>query len=215
MQHRIPLFDGLAPESVERLMSRSVERSYPKQTVVIHEGDDPTGMYVIVSGRVRAYLTDANGKEFVLATHGEGEYFGELALLDDAPRSASVATVEPCRLLVLSRASFEECLLQNPHLALQLLKGLARRVRRLTESARTLALKDVFGRITALLQDLAIEREGILVVEERLTHQEIARRIGSSREMVSRILKDLETGGYIEVDAAHHLVIRRKLPSSW
>lgn len=215
MQHRIPLFDGLAPESVERLMSRSVERSYPKQTVVIHEGDDPTGMYVIVSGRVRAYLTDANGKEFVLATHGEGEYFGELALLDDAPRSASVATVEPCRLLVLSRASFEECLLQNPELALQLLKGLARRVRRLTESARTLALKDVFGRITALLQDLAVERDGALVVEERLTHQEIARRIGSSREMVSRILKDLETGGYIEVDAAHRLAIRRKLPSSW
>ena len=215
MQHRIPLFDGLAPESVERLMSRSVERNYPKQTVVIHEGDDPTGMYVIVSGRVRAYLTDANGKEFVLATHGEGEYFGELALLDDAPRSASVATVEPCRLLVLSRASFEECLLQNPELALQLLKGLARRVRRLTESARTLALKDVFGRITALLQDLAVERDGVLVIEERLTHQEIARRIGSSREMVSRILKDLETGGYIEVDAAHRLAIRRKLPSSW
>lgn len=215
MQHRIALFEGLPPESIERLMSRSVERSYPKQTVVIHEGDDPTGMYVIVSGRVRAFLTDASGKEFVLATHGEGEYFGELALLDDAPRSASVATIEPCRLLVLSRASFEDALLQNPELALQLLKGLARRVRRLTESARTLALKDVFGRITALLQDLAIDRDGIPVVEERLTHQEIARRIGSSREMVSRILKDLETGGYIEVDAAHRLAIRRKLPSSW
>jgi len=215
MQHRIALFEGLAPESLERLMSRSVERSYPKQTVVIHEGDDPTGMYVIVSGRARAYLTDANGKEFVLATLGENEYFGELSLLDDEPRSASVATIEACRLLVLSRSTFEECLLQHPDLALQLLKGLARRVRRLTESARTLALKDVFGRITALMQDLAVDRDGVLVIEERLTHQEIARRIGSSREMVSRILKDLETGGYIGVDAAHRLAIRRKLPSSW
>jgi CRP/FNR family cyclic AMP-dependent transcriptional regulator len=215
MQHRIALFEGLAPESLERLMGRSVERRYPKQTVVIHEGDDPTALYVIVEGRVRAYLTDPGGKEFVLATHGEGEYFGELALLDEAPRSASVATLEPCRLLVLSRASFEECLLQNPELGLQLLKGLVRRVRRLTESARTLALKDVFGRITALLQDLAVARDGVLVIEERLTHQEIARRIGASREMVSRILKDLETGGYIAADAAHRLALLRRLPASW
>lgn len=215
MHPPIPLFEGLAPESLDRLMSRCVERRYPKQTVVIHEGDEASALYVIRSGRVRAYLTDANGREFVLATHGEGEYFGELALLDDAPRSASVATLEPCHVLVLSRAAFEECLAQNPDLALQLLKGLARRVRRLTESARTLALKDVFGRIVALLRDLALERDGALVVEERLTHQEIAKRIGSSREMVSRIMKDLETGGYLETDAERRLVIRRKLPNSW
>lgn len=88
-------------------------------------------------------------------------------------------------------------------------------MRRLTESARTLALKDVFGRIVALLRDLALERDGALVVEERLTHQEIAKRIGSSREMVSRIMKDLETGGYLETDAERRLVIRRKLPNSW
>ena len=92
---------------------------------------------------------------------------------------------------------------------------LAQRVRRLTQSARSLALKDVFGRITALLQEVAVEKSGALVVEERLTHQEIAKRIGSSREMVSRILKDLETGGYIEIDASHRLTLRRKLPSSW
>ncbi len=215
MQNSIALFEGLPPESFERLMSRSVVRTFPKQTVVIHEGDDPTALYVILSGRVRAYLTDAGGKEFVLATHGEGEYFGELALLDDEPRSASVATLEACRLLVLSKSAFQESLAQNPDLALQLIKGLAQRVRRLTQSARSLALKDVFGRITALLQDLAVDSSGVLIVEERLTHQEIARRIGSSREMVSRIVKDLETGGYIEIDGAHRLTLRRKLPSSW
>lgn len=215
MHPPIPLFEGLAPDSIDRLMSRCVERRYPKQTVVIHEGDEASGLYVIRAGKVRAYLTDASGREFVLATHGEGDYFGELALLDDAPRSASVATVEPCQLLVLSRTAFEDCLLQNPDLAVQLLKGLAKRVRRLTESARTLALKDVFGRIVSLLKDLAVERDGALVIEERLTHQEIAKRIGASREMVSRIMKDLETGGYLETDAGRHLLIRRKLPSSW
>lgn len=215
MHPPIPLFEGLAPDSIDRLMSRCVERRYPKQTVVIHEGDEASALYVIRAGKVRAYLTDASGREFVLATHGEGDYFGELALLDDAPRSASVATVEPCQLLVLSRTAFEDCLLQNPDLAVQLLKGLAKRVRRLTESARTLALKDVFGRIVSLLKDLAVERDGALVIEERLTHQEIAKRIGASREMVSRIMKDLETGGYLETDAGRHLLIRRKLPSSW
>ena len=209
------LFEGLSQDNLDRLLARAVARTYPKNAVIIHEGDESNSLFVIVAGRVKVYLTDASGKEFVLTTQGEGEYFGELALVDDAPRSASVATLEPCKFLVLSKAAFQESLREHPDVALQLIKGLVRRIRRLTENARTLALKDVFGRIAALLQELAVPLGEALMVQERLTHQEIARRIGSSREMVSRILKDLETGGYIAVDAEHRISIRRKLPQSW
>lgn len=215
MRPSIELFDGLSQENLDRLLARAVTRSYPKNAVIIHEGDESNSLFVILSGRVRVYLTDASGKEFVLTTQSEGEYFGELALVDDAPRSASVAALEACKLMVLSKAAFQESLREYPDLGLQLIKGLVRRVRRLTENARALALKDVFGRIVALLHDLSAPRGDMLVVQERLTHQEIARRIGSSREMVSRILKDLETGGYIAVDADHRITIRRKLPQSW
>jgi CRP/FNR family cyclic AMP-dependent transcriptional regulator len=211
----VPLFEGLPSDSVDRLLARAVVRTYPRHAVVISEGDKSGSLYAILEGRVKVYLTDTGGKEFVLTTQGAGDYFGELSLLDDAPRSASVAAVEPCRLLVLSKQSFQDCLREHPDLALQIIRGLARRVRRLTESARSLALKDVFGRITTLLQDLAEQGDGLPVVKDRLTHQEIAHRIGASREMVSRIMKDLETGGYIEVDPSNHILIRRKLPRSW
>lgn len=211
----LPLFEGLARESVERLLARAVVRTFARNASIIHEGDRSGSLYLILQGKVKVYLTDAGGKEFVLTTQSAGEYFGELALLDDAPRSASVAALEPCRLLVLSKAAFQDSLRTDPDLALQLIRGLARRVRRLTRSAGNLALMDVCGRVASLLQELAVERNGKQVVEERLTHQEIADRIGASREMVSRIMKDLETGGYLELDPAYCIVLRRKLPHAW
>jgi CRP/FNR family cyclic AMP-dependent transcriptional regulator len=200
---------------VDWLLSHGVTRSYARNAVIICEGDDPTAFYVVVSGRLRVYLTESSGKEFVLRTLNEGDYFGELALLDDEPRSASVAAIEPCKLLVLSKSAFKESIAKNPELAWQLIKGLSKRVRNLTENARTLATKDVFGRLASLLLELARDQNGERWIAERITHQDIARRIGSSREMVSRIMKDLETGGYIEVDAEHRIGIRKKLPNHW
>lgn len=211
----IPLFDVLPQEMVDRLLAHAVTRTYVRNAVIISEGDEPTAFYVVLSGRLRVFLTESSGKEFVLRTLGEGDYFGELALLDDEPRSASVAAIESCKLLVLSKAAFQDSITQNPDLAWQLIKGLAKRVRNLTDNARALATKDVFGRLANLLQELSSDAHDGRWIVERITHQDIARRIGSSREMVSRIMKDLEVGGYIEVDAAHRIGIRKKLPRSW
>jgi CRP/FNR family cyclic AMP-dependent transcriptional regulator len=126
-----------------------------------------------------------------------------------------VATLEPCKLLVLSKASFQESLARHPELATHLIQWLAGKVRRLTDSAYLIATRDVFGRLKALLMERAKAKGDLLLIEERLTHQEIASRIGCAREMVSRIMRDLVTGGYLQIDIDHHILIRKKLPQSW
>jgi CRP/FNR family cyclic AMP-dependent transcriptional regulator len=214
MLEKVPLFQGLSEAQLARLSGRAVTRAYPKGAIVINEGDEAGTLYVIVSGTVKAYLSDEHGKEVVLSTMGPGEYFGELAMFDDTRRSASVATLEPCRLMSLQKSLVQEVVHADPEIALHLQEGLARRVRKLTESVRTLALLDVFGPLARTLDELAVERDGQRVIEPRPTQQDIANRIGASREMVSRILTDLARGGYIQVEDKQ-IVIRRKIPSHW
>jgi CRP/FNR family transcriptional regulator, cyclic AMP receptor protein len=211
----ISLFQGLPQQSIEQLLSGGVQRTYPKTCVIINEGDEATSLYIVLSGRLKVYRADAGGKEFILDTLSEGDHFGELALVDDEPRSATVATLEPCKLLVLSKASFHESLTRNPELAAHLIQWLAGKVRRLTDSAYLIATRDVFGRLRALLTERAKPKGELMVVEEHLTHQEIASRIGCTREMVSRIMRDLVTGGYIEIDTDHRIVVCKQLPQSW
>jgi CRP/FNR family cyclic AMP-dependent transcriptional regulator len=210
----IPLFEGLPQESIDQLLSGGVQRTYPKNSVIINEGDEATSLYIVLSGRLKVYRADADGKEFILDTLTEGEHFGELALVDDEPRSASVATLEPCKLLVLSKASFHESLTGNPELAAHLIRWLAGKVRRLTDSTYLIATRDVFGRLRALVTERAKPKGGAMVMEH-LTHQEIASRIGCTREMVSRIMRDLVTGGYLEIDTDHRILVRKQLPQSW
>lgn len=214
MLDKVALFEGLSEAQLARLSDKAPVRAYPKGAIVINEGDEAGTLFVIVSGAVKAYLSDESGKEVILSTLGPGEYFGELALFDDTPRSASVAVTEACRLMVLQKSVVQEAVRSDPDIALRLLKGIAGLVRRLTENVRTLALLDVFGRLRRLLEDLAVDRDGVQVIDPRPTQQEIASRIGASREMVSRILTDLARGGYIEIEDKR-IVIRKKIPSHW
>ena len=212
----IPLFEQLSEEDLSTLESLAVTRSYPKNSVLINEGDQANAMYFIDSGKVRVFVSDDQGKELILNTMGEGEYFGELSLLDDENRSASVITTEKSSFSIIYKDDFTDAILKNPSLALSLLKNLTGRVRQLTENIKTLALEDVYGRIRKTLLSLA-EDEGdgeIQRVTEKLTQQDIANRIGSSREMVARILKDLQIGGYIEIEKKQ-IRILKKLPESY
>jgi CRP/FNR family cyclic AMP-dependent transcriptional regulator len=209
----VPLFDGLSPEALAKIESRAVARNYPRNAVVISEGDEATSMFIIVSGSVKVYHTEADGKETILNTQGPGQHFGELALVDDAPRSASVMTQEQSRLLVLSKAAFRECLEESPEVGYHLVQALARQVRRLTETVNMMG-RDVYGRIRTLLESLAVERDGVLMIEQPMTQQDIGNRIASSREMVSRVFKELIDGGYVAVQDKR-IVIKRKLPQNW
>jgi CRP/FNR family cyclic AMP-dependent transcriptional regulator len=159
------------------------------------------------------FVSDENGRELQLNRIGPGEYFGEVTL-DGGPRSASVMALEDCRCAVVKRADLTAFLERHPEFALHLVRKLAHRVRALTESVRSLAMMDVYGRVARLLLELAEERDGRLVVNEALTHRDIASRVGCSREMISRIFSDLIDGGYVRKEAGH-LVIVRKPPPRW
>ena len=205
--------DVLSEAELEAVTRRAVTRTFPKNTVVVSEGDLTDSLYIVVSGRVRIYVSDDKGKEIVLNESGPGEYFGEM-VLDEGPRSASVMTLEPTQFLVVPKEDFQEFVAKSPEFSLHLIRKLIRRVRALTNDVKSLALMDVYGRVARMLLDLAVERDGVLVIENRPTQQEMANRVGASREMISRILGDLAGGGYIEVER-DRIKIARTLPRAW
>ncbi len=209
----IQLFSGLSEEELHTLKNHCVTKKYRKNTVILEKGDETKSLYIIVSGRIKVYVSGENGKEVVLNAQGPGEHFGELALLGESPRTASVVTLEDSSFLVISKPAFLDFLSNHPNIAFNLIKALVLRVMTLTEDVSSLALLDVYGRIAKMLMDTAEEQDEILVTEP-LTQQDIANRVGASREMVSRILKDLKEGGYI-TNQGKRIVINKHLPAHW
>ncbi len=209
----MPPVPPLPPEILRAFSQLPIVRSFPKNSVILSEGDRTDSLYVVLSGRVQFFVGDATGREVVLGTAGPGEYFGEM-VLDEGPRSASVLTLEPSRFAVITKSEMRDALAAHPDFALHLIVKLIRRVRALTDNVRSLALMDVYGRVARLLLDLAVEQEGKWVVAQPLTQREIASRIGASREMVSRVFRELAYGGYISAQG-RRIVINRKPPAAW
>jgi CRP/FNR family cyclic AMP-dependent transcriptional regulator len=206
-------FAPLAESTLHAIASAGVMRTFPKNTVLIHEGDVGDSVFIIMSGRVKVYASSSAGREFVISFHGPGEYVGEM-MLDGSPRSASVITVEPTTCAIVSRQNFRDFLLAHPDFAINLILKLIHRVRATTESVKSLALSDVYGRLARLLTALAHPVDGRHVVPEKLTHQEIADRVGASRDMVGKLMKDLVAGGYLAVED-RTIVLLKKLPHGW
>jgi len=212
---KMPLFEVLGPEERKALASHFVFRRHPKNMLVINEGDESDSLYIILDGRIKVYLDDESGKEVILNIQGPGDYFGEVSLFDKGPRSASVITLEKCHFAVLLKEAFTNCLADHPGLALAIIQGLTARLRALSENVRSLALMDVYGRVARLLMELAVEQEdGNWIIKERLTHIDLANRIGASSKMVSRIMQDLKKGGYIRKESKQ-IIIEQHLPSAW
>lgn len=205
--------EALPGPLLDEIAALATVRSFPKRSIVVSEGDDTDSVYVVLSGKMRVFVSDENGREVQLNQLGPGEYFGEITL-DGGPRSASVTALENCRCAVVKRAELMPLMERSPQFAQHLVRKLASRVRALTENVRSLALMDVYGRVARLLLELAEEKDGRLVVSEPLTHKDIASRVGCSREMISRIFSDLAEGGYIRKDEGR-LVIVRKPPPRW
>jgi CRP/FNR family cyclic AMP-dependent transcriptional regulator len=206
-------FAHLDEQALRALAPGGTVRAFARSVVVVSEGDPTDSLYVVLAGRVKAFVADEHGKEVVLNTIGAGDFFGEL-VLDGGARAASIMTLEPSRFFVIPQRDAEALLSGNPQFARHLVRKLIGKVRSLTERVRDLALKDVYARLVRFLEEHAQERDGRRVVPERLTQADIAARIGGSREMVSRILSDLADGGYVSVEAKH-IVLHRKLPAHW
>jgi len=184
------------------------ERAYPKNSVILFEDDPGDALYVVATGQVKVVLIGEDGREVILSVMGPGEFFGEMSLLDDEPRSAHVIAMEESALVVLRREDFEGILSQTPAIALALLREMSRRLRRADEKVGSLVLLDVQGRVARLLLDMASEEDGERITR-RLTHHTIAQMIGSSRETVSRTMRDLVDRGLIAVQR-RDIVIRDK-----
>jgi len=203
----------LSAELLQQIAAQGGVRRYPAHAVIINEGDAADSLFIIVAGRVKVYAANESGREVIINAHGPGEYVGEIAL-DGGPRSASVMTTEPTTCTVVTGDSLRAFIVAHPDFALHLIHSLIGRVRGLTTNVKSLALDDVYSRLAALLQRLSVADGERRVVEQRLTQQDIAEHIGASREMVSRIFKELTTGGYVEVKAGR-IALLKKLPAKW
>ncbi len=211
----VPLFSGLEQDELEALAQARVVRKFPRNATIINDGDTTNAVYIINKGKVKVCKTSEAGKEVVIAVLDEGEHFGEMSLIDDKPRSASIVTKDACEFTVINKADFDRILIANPSLAMTVMRGLCERLRAADRSIESLALMDVYGRIARVLLDMAEENDdGELTIDEPLTHKDIAQMVGSSREMVSRIFKDLVSGGYISVEQKR-ITIKTALPSGW
>jgi len=206
----VPLFAGFPDEQLRMLAAVVTRRNVPRGTIVIVEGDPTDSLYIIIAGRLKVMMSDTEGKEVILAMLGPGEYFGEMGLIDDSPRSATVMAVEPCELIVVTKREFKKILSENFDMAETVMRGLVRRLREADRKIGSLALLDVYGRVARLLLDMAEPVNGQKIVTKRLPKQDIAKMIGASREMVSRVMKDLQLGGYIEMQGSK-ILLRDKI----
>ena len=204
---------GITDAFTRELASLGRLRAYPKNTVFITEGDSSDSVFVILSGKVKVFISDSEGHEMILDMQGPGEYVGEMAL-DGKARSASVMTLEPSTFAVVAREPIREAIRRNPDFALDMISKIIDRARIATSSVKDLALLDVYGRVARLLLNLSVEKDGKLLIPEKITQQEIAERVGASRDMVSRIFRDLSAGGYISVEN-RFITINKKPPARW
>ncbi len=210
----VPFFTQLSDRELDVVRAVSTEKSYPKNAVVLTEGEMGDSLYMIQSGKVKVFIGDEDGREIILKILGPGDFFGEMSMIDKQPRSASVTTIEAAAVLVLSHAAFERCVEQAPRIANMVMRVLATRVREADRKIGTLALMDVYGRVASTLLELSVYSNGKLMVGEKLSQQDLANMVGASREMVNRILKDLSERGFISIESKSITIINRELPPS-
>jgi CRP/FNR family transcriptional regulator, cyclic AMP receptor protein len=200
--------------SVAALAARGEVRRYRKGMLLIQEGDQGDTLYIVLDGRLRAFSEGDNGREITYGIYGAGEFIGEMSL-DGGPRSASVETLVDTICAVITRATLAQHIADEPDFAFELLAKVIHRARAATISAKQLALNDVYGRLKLLLESTAIPQDdGSLWVAERLTHQQMAQLLGCSREMVSRVMKDLQAGG-LALNEGAGLRLKGRLPMRW
>ncbi len=204
----VPLFRSLATQEQAGFALMAREKSYPKGSVILFEDDPGDSLFVVRDGRVKVVLVAEDGREVILGILGVGEHFGELALIDDQPRSAHVVAMEDSSLLVLRREDFRRRVEQNPAVAWALLIELSRRLRRADDKIGSLVLLDVPGRIARVILDAA-DAGGSETIEKPLTHQTIAHVIGASRETVSRAMREFVNSGWISTERRRIQVLDR------
>lgn len=206
----VPVFADLSDADIESLSRLCTRRRYPKDTVVFFENEEGDFFFMIVEGRIKVTILGDDGREIILSVVGPGDFFGEMALLDYEPRSATAIAAEETELLCLHRNDLQTVLTDNRAILTSFIKVLTSRLRKANHQISTLALLDVYGRVARVIMEMAKEEGRRLkdgrIAFRRATHQEIANRIGTTRETVTRMLKEIERQGLIEIDGKEIVV---------
>jgi CRP-like cAMP-binding protein len=212
---RVPLFATLTPKQAEGVAASVTKQRFKRGEVLVTQGEKSDRLIILLTGRARVITSDERGREVILATLGAGDYTGEMSLIDNQPHSASVRADIQTDTLLLGRAEFARCLGENSAMAYAVMKGLVQRLRKADRNIESLALMDVYGRVARVLIESATdESPGRKVINGKLSRQDVAKMVGASREMVSRVIKDLEEKGFIEetADGVMYINDRRRTP---
>ena len=209
---RVPLFSMLTAVQAEAVALAIVKQRFKRGEIIVEQGKKADALFIILTGRARVVTSDSRGREVILASMQPGDYIGEMSLIDDEPHSATVRAELQTDALMLGRAEFARCLPESSSMAYAVLRGLVQRLRHADRKIESLALMDVYGRVArALLEFAKPEPDGTLVIREKVSRQDIAKMVGASREMVSRVMKDLEERGLTEILDSGAMVIRERI----
>jgi len=210
---RVSLFSMLTPSQAESLAGAVSKQRYKRGETLVERGKKTNSLYIILSGRTRVVLTDNKGREVILATLKSGDYVGEMSLIDNEPHSATVIADQQVDVLLLGRESFLQCLSENSAMSFAVMHGLVQRLRKASQNISSLALVGVYGRVAkVLLESATLDDTGGLLIREKVSRQDIAKMVGASREMVSRVMKDFEDQGFIKLlDGGQVRVFERRV----
>jgi CRP-like cAMP-binding protein len=212
---RVPLFAALTPSQADLVAKAVVTRRFKRGEMIVEQGKQSHYLAILLNGRARVLTGDDRGREVILATLGTGDYVGEMSLIDNQPHSASVRVDVQTDVLILGQAEFARCLPENTSMAYAVMRGLVQRLRSADQKIESLALMDVYGRVARVLMEMAQPtQEGHWLIAGKVSRQDVAKMIGASREMVSRVIKDLEDRGFIQLLDDGKTLIRDKLDFS-
>ena len=206
---RVRLFSMLTPEQAQSVADSVSKRRYKRGEIVVEQGGQPNALFILLNGRARVLTADHRGREVIMAVLEAGDYVGEMSLIDGEPASATVRCEAPTDMLVLGRHEFARCLPEQSSMAYGILRGLVARLRNADRQIESLALLDVYGRVARTLLDMAEDKDGIKIIHGRVSRQDMAKVVGASREMVSRVMKDLEERGQIETLGDGSVVLKQ------
>ncbi|CAN5699066.1 Crp/Fnr family transcriptional regulator [soil metagenome] len=209
---RVPLFAMLTSVQAEAVSEAVIKRRFKRGELIVEQGKKSNALFIVLTGRARVLTADARGREVILATMQPGDYIGEMSLIDNEPHSASVRAEVQTDVLVLGRTEFARCLPENSSMAYAVMKGLVQRLRHADRKIESLALMDVYGRVARALLEFAVpDKDGQLFIRDKISRQDIAKMVGASREMVSRVMKDLEERGFIETRENGSMIVKDRL----
>lgn len=209
---RVPLFSMLTASQAESVADAVIKSRFKRGEAIVEQGKKSNALAIILTGRARVITTDGRGREVILAVMQPGDYFGEMSLIDNEPHSASVRAEVQTDVLILGRLEFARCLPENSSMAYAVMKGLVQRLRHADRKIESLALMDVYGRVARTLLEFAVpDDRGNAVIKDRVSRQDLAKMVGASREMVSRVMKDLEDRGFIETRVDGSMLVKERL----